>query len=213
MVVPYNVESFLPGEDENNNEIINYLREESGLDKKWIILPPDQPWEKVSMMIASGDPPDITNCTDRNIFGQYLHQGVLAPIDEYLPDCPNINELVPEELWSAVTWGGKIYGVPIPQNQYIAGTGGIFARKDWLRELGFEKEIESGDPIPLDTYYEMLTAIKNEKKVIPFTSTPSGGIISGFAGAFGIGTAYKVKGEMRLSIPSVEPEAEEYQLT
>jgi len=72
VVVPYNVESFLPGEDENNNEIINYLREKSGFDLKWIILPPDQPWEKVSMMLASGDPPDIINCTDRTIFGQGL---------------------------------------------------------------------------------------------------------------------------------------------
>ncbi len=208
VVVPYNVETFLPGEDENNNEIINYLEEKSGFDLKWIILPPDQPWEKVSMMLASGDPPDIINCTDRNIFGQYLQQGVIAPIDEYLPNCPNINKLVPKEIWSAVTWKGKRYAVPIPQNQYISGTNGIFVRKDWLRELGFKKEAESKEPIPLNTYYRMLTAIKNKKKVVPFT-VGSTGIITGFAGAFGIGTAYKVKGN-KIVYSYVQPEAKEY---
>lgn len=208
VVVPYNVESFLPGEDENNNEIINYLREKSGFDIKWIILPPDQPWEKVSLMLASGNPPDIINCVDRTIFGQYLQQGLLASIDEFLPNCPNINKLVPKELWSAVTWEGKRYGVPIPQNQYIAGTDGIFVRKDWLRELGFRKEVSSKEPLSLNIYYKMMKTIKEKKGIIPFTVT-STGLISGFTGAFGIGTAYKVKGG-RIVYSYVQPEAKEY---
>lgn len=199
----YNVESFLPGEDENNNEIINYLREKSGFDIHWIILPPDQPWEKVNLMLASGDPPDIIYCPDKNQFGNWLHQGALARLDEYLTDTPNLDRLVPEDAWGAVTWEGGRYAVPIPQNQRIAGTTGIFVRTDWLDELGIER------PETLDEYYDMMVRLKNDRKVIPLTAAAANGLIDGFTGAFGIGTAYKVK-DGKIVCSYIEPEAKEY---
>ena len=59
VVVQNNVESFLPGQDENNNAIIDYLEKGSGFDLNWVILPKDQPNEKLNMMLAAGEDLDI----------------------------------------------------------------------------------------------------------------------------------------------------------
>lgn len=203
VVMTNNVESFLPGEDENNNEIIRYLEEKSGFDLEWTILPADEPWQKLALMMTSGDPPDVIYCPPKSVFADYLHQDALADITDYVAQSPNLQKLVPPETWAAVTWEGRIYAVPIPQNQNIAGTSGVFVRKDWFRELGLE------EPTTLDEYYEVMKAFKEKKGVIPLTVTSSSGLIGGFTGAFGLGTAYKEK-DGKLVYSYVEPEAKEY---
>jgi len=203
VVGPSNVESFRPGEDENNNELISNLEEWSGFDLNWVILPAEEPVNALNMMMASGDPPDIVFYGSLSVFATYLHQGVLAPLDEYLDGAGYINQLVPEDTWAPVTWEGQRYAVPIPQNQNIAGTGGIFARVDWFEEMGMEF------PETIEDYHEVMVRFRDEKGVIPLTATPGNGVLTGFAGAFGIGTPYKVKdGELVYSY--VQPEAKEY---
>jgi len=203
VVMTNNVESFLPGEDENNNEIIRRLREGSGYDLKWIILPADQPWNKLTLMISSGETPDVVYCPPKNVFADYLHKGALAPIDEYVKNAPNLQKLVPEATWAAVTWKGKRYAVPIPQNQNIAGNASFFVRKDWFAELGIK------DLVTVDDYYQAMKTILDKKKVIPLTQTPDNGVVGGFSGAFGIGTTYKEK-DGGIVASYIQPEAKEY---
>lgn len=199
VVVQNNVESFLPGQDENNNAIIDYLEEGTGFDLNWIILPKDQPNEKLNMMLASGDDLDVVRLTDRNLFGSYLSQNVLAPLDEYISNCPNIQKFIPDETWTPVTWQGKRYAVGIPQS-YDA-TSGVVVRQDWFDELGLKA------PVTLEDYRNTLVALK-EKTEYPFSCSGLS-VIGGFAGAFGIGTAYAVKND-KVVYTYVEPEAKEY---
>ncbi|MGC9469581.1 MAG: extracellular solute-binding protein [Anaerolineae bacterium] len=203
VVMTSNVESFREGEDENNNEIIYYLEDGSGFDLNWTILPAQDPWQKLAAMMAGGNPPDVVYCPDKGVFAEYLHRNALADLTDYVAQAENIQRLVPEDTWSAVTWDGRIYAVPIPQNQHISGSTGMFTRLDWLEELGLEK------PETLDEFRDVLSVIKEEKGVIPLTTTPGNGVLDGFSGAFGIGTTYKVKdGEVVFSY--VQPEALEY---
>jgi putative aldouronate transport system substrate-binding protein len=207
VVVPSNVESFPQGQDENNNDIIKFLREKTGYDIKWIILPTDSQQDKLNLLMSSNEPPDIIAYSAKTTFGQYLDQGLLAPIDDYLKDAPELQKLVPADAWAAVKSGGKTYAVPVPQNQNIAGTSGILARKDWLKELGLK------EPVTTDEYYTVLKAFKDTKKVIPFTQaggdTGYDGLIGGFAGAFGVGTAWKVK-DNKIVCSYIEPEAKDF---
>ena len=50
-----NMQSFLEGEDENNNYIIHYIEDESGVDLTWNILPTENGQAKLNVMMASKD--------------------------------------------------------------------------------------------------------------------------------------------------------------
>jgi putative aldouronate transport system substrate-binding protein len=207
VVSPPNVESFPQGQDENNNDIIKFLREKTGWDIKWIILPTDAPVEKLNLLMSSNEPPDIIAYSAQSTFGQYLEQGVLADITAYVKDAPELQKLVPKDAWSTVTWQGKIYAVPVPQNQNIAGNAGIYARKDWIKELGM------AEPVTTDDYYKVMVALRDKKKVIPLTEAGGvanySGVLSGFGGAFGLAVPWKVK-DNKIVCSYVEPEAKDY---
>ncbi|NLO37258.1 MAG: hypothetical protein GX112_13035, partial [Clostridiaceae bacterium] len=51
MYGPSNVEEFPAGEDENNNKIINYIKEMTGYDVTWIIAPRDNGREAMNMIM------------------------------------------------------------------------------------------------------------------------------------------------------------------
>ena len=199
VVVQNNVESFLPGDNENKNAIIDYLKEGSGFDFKWIILPKDQPTEKLNMMMASGDDLDVVRLVDRNLFGAYLAQKALAPLDEYIPDCPNMQKFIPEETWAPVTSKGKIYAVGIPAS--YEATSSIVVRQDWLDELGLKV------PVTPDDYRNILIALK-QKTEYPFSCIGLSAV-GGFAGAFGLGTTYAARND-KVVYTYIEPEAKEY---
>ncbi len=207
IVSPPNVESFPQGQDENNNDIIKFLREKTGWDIKWIILPTDAPVQKLNLLMSSNEPPDIIAFQQQAVFGQYVDQGVLAPINDYVKDAPELQKLVPKEAWSTVTWQGKIYAVPVPQNLNIAGSVGVLARKDWIKELGMT------EPVSTDDYYKVLVAFKDKKKVIPLTDAGGvadySGVLGGFGGAFGLAVPWKVK-DNKIVCSYIEPEAKDY---
>lgn len=198
VVAAHNVESFPEGQDENNNSLIQYLEDHSGFDLEWIILPSEGAETKLNLLLADPTPPDILQTGS---FATLLFQEALADITDYVQESPTLQTFIPKEAWTATTVNGRIYGVPIPQNQYIAGNAGIMARKDWFEELGIE------DPVTLDDYYLVMKRLKDEKGVIPLTG--SGARIQGFAGAFGVATHYIEKGG-ELVDAWVQPDAKAY---
>jgi putative aldouronate transport system substrate-binding protein len=199
VVVQNNVESFLPGDNENKNAIIDFLKEGTGFNFNWIILPKDQPTEKLNMMMASGDDLDVVRLVDKNLFGAYLSQTALAPLDEYIPNCPNMKKFIPDETWAPVTWQGKIYAVGIPAS-YEASSS-VVVRQDWLEELGLK------EPVSLEDYQNTLTTL-TQKTEYPFSCVGLS-VVGGFAGAFGLGTTYAVKND-KVVYTYIEPEAKEY---
>ena len=110
-----NMQSFLEGEDENNNYIIHYIEDESGVDLTWNILPTENGQAKLNVMMASKDEaPDIL-FTGRDNFLNYYNEGMLQQLDDYLPEgfLPEDVEAVAEV---GVLDGGK-YAITTPGNQ------------------------------------------------------------------------------------------------
>ena len=54
-----NVEAFPDGQNENNNEIHSFLQEQIGYQLNWLIGSRENQLAKLSLLIASGDPPDL----------------------------------------------------------------------------------------------------------------------------------------------------------
>ncbi|GAB2670408.1 extracellular solute-binding protein [Paenibacillus thermoaerophilus] len=142
---------FPDGMDENHNPYLDYIERETGLDVVVQIPPPDTYEEKLNVIMASGNRPDLINTTNGIWMDNYARQGALLPLDDLLKQYgPNLLKNIPEEAWDRVRYQGKIYAVP---SQYeTKGMEIVYARKDWLDRLGLRP------PVTLDEYYNVIRA-------------------------------------------------------
>lgn len=199
-----NIETFAQGQDPNNNEIIEWLRENSGFDIQVELLPKDGADQKIAIVLASGDVPDIINMPGKNMYGQFAAQGALYAIDDLLDEAPVYKAVVPEDTWKSVMVNGKIYALPAPQTYH--GVFGIFTRIDYLDQLGIEKPTVN-DPWTVEEYYDVLAQLSEMDGVVGLTG--SGWLFRGFAGAFGVSPNWRdVDGKL---VPGVvQPLAKQY---
>ncbi len=85
-----------------------------------------------SLAYNSNSFPDILS-EDQDIIPEYAEAGMILPLDKYVKAGnwkSNFEDFLPG-MWNAVTWKGKIYGIPIE-----AVVNCIYYRKDVLRKLG-----------------------------------------------------------------------------
>lgn len=109
---------------------------------------------KLNIMLASGDIPDIFQCETTTMEGQLLKSGILLPINEHWDDYPNIKKRRTEEVWDLMRYNdGNIYSIGIDSQNPLEILG---YRKDWLDKFGMEV------PTTLDEYYEFVTKVSKE---------------------------------------------------
>ncbi|OMF21953.1 hypothetical protein BK133_27405 [Paenibacillus sp. FSL H8-0548] len=195
--VPSNVEEFPSGTDLNKNEIVSYIEEQTNFYIEWEMQPKESVDQKINIMMASGDAPDLIITGSKEIYANLAQQGLLAPLDEALKEVgPRIMETVPADTWKAVTYNDSIYAIAVPQNQ--VSTMGMLVRTDILDELGI------AIPKTLDEYTAALKTIKEKKSdsgLIPLLGGAADGngntfgYIQSFSGAFGLGSQYVVEGD------------------
>lgn len=189
---PSNVEEFPPGEDENNNRIIQFLEEATGYDLVWEIAPQENAREKINLMVTSGtECPDLIVSGDRNMGLDFIKEGLLYPLDEYIQNTKNLKRVLDEKANKMMMHEGKMYAIVVPQNQ--ESTTALAAREDWLTKVGITKI-----PSTLDEIREALEAFKqNDPSCIPLTGVgenPLSGLTA-FRGAFGVATEYRIAGD------------------
>ena len=163
-------------------EVYQYLAEHTGVTMEFTMLAEQTVSEKLNLIMASGDLPDIFNSK----LGQYDANGVNAIadeiiidlseyIDENAPDYVQFLERYPDVKASAMNVDGSIpsflsSGVPIKSK-------GMSIRGDWLDELGLET------PTTLEELTSVLEAFKSEKgATMPLLVT--NGLESGIARYF-----------------------------
>ncbi|TYP79392.1 extracellular solute-binding protein [Paenibacillus methanolicus] len=174
VLVPNNVAEFPSGKDVNNNEIANGIREKTGFNVQWELMPKDAEAknQRLNVTMASGDTPDliILQNPDKPLFGNFAQQGLLTPLDSLLDDSgPNIKKLMTPEQWKSAKWEGTTYA--IRTFNYSSATYGLLARKDILAELGLK------EPKTQDDFYEVLKAIKAKKPdMVPYTANLAEGL-------------------------------------
>jgi putative aldouronate transport system substrate-binding protein len=201
---PSNMEEFPSGDDENNNRIINYIRETTGYDVQWTIAPNDNARQALNMLMASGSPPDMIYTGDKAVFADYTTQKLIKPVNEFIAGTKNISSIVPEETWRAVENGGQYYAVPVPQNQFASS--GVIARTDYLERLGNPK-LET-----IDDFVGAFEAALSQKiggaDTIPYVMY--GTIVDMFGYAYGLGVEYDDLGDGKLQSTWIGDSARAY---
>ncbi|MCZ8513810.1 extracellular solute-binding protein [Paenibacillus filicis] len=117
------------------------------LDFQWI--PQAAFDEKVSVMIASNDMPQIMKVNYVPNVVAAMQSDMSWEIGPYLKDYKNLNAQDPQ-YYKNISIDGKIYGVP---NFRDIGRAAIVYRKDWFDTLGLKL------PVTLDDWYNVMKAM------------------------------------------------------
>ncbi|BFH17275.1 extracellular solute-binding protein [Paenibacillus melissococcoides] len=148
-------------------------RTNTKLDITW--LTPTTIEDKVNVMLASGDMPDVVFVESLNNaqLQKMIKQGVFWDLTPFIKDYPNLTDGVKASMWDETKVDGKNYVIP---RYYPSFGGGAFAmlRKDWLDVLNLEA------PTSLDSLFDVLKAFKEkdpngngQADEIPYAASPS----------------------------------------
>ena len=115
---------------------------------------PDEMDNKLNIMLASGDIPDIFQCETTTMEGKLLSSGILLPINEYWDEYPNIKSGREEEIWELMKYkDGNVYSIGVDGQNPLQ----IMAyRQDWLEKFNMEV------PETLDEYFEFTKKVAKE---------------------------------------------------
>lgn len=159
---------------DNTNALWKELEKETNTKLNITWLSPSTAEEKINVMLASGDLPEVTfvESMQNPQLQKMLKQGVFWDLTPFLKDYPNLNRDELKEMWDVTKVDGKNMVIP---RYYPSYGGGIFpmVRKDWLDALNLET------PKTLDEFYNVLKAFKEkdpngngQADEIPYTANP-----------------------------------------
>lgn len=164
-----NISSFT--DNVGNTEFAKELDKRTGVKIEYIHAAAGQDAERLSLMIASNDLPDIISKNWLQYKGgpaQALNEGVIIDLGEYREYAPNYFKILDENKEfnrAASTDEGAYYGfVTIQDSAKLLTVNGPAIRQDWLDELGISV------PETIDEWTEMLRAFKTKKSATaPFS--------------------------------------------
>ncbi|NOU62854.1 extracellular solute-binding protein [Paenibacillus sp. LMG 31461] len=148
---------------------------------QFIPVPRNQEVDKLNVLMASGDAPDIVFTYDTTTINNYVKSGGLTDLSQLIEqNGPNLKKFLGDDVLKYGIFSGKQY--TIPGKRTLQFTQSSYIRKDWLDKLGL--------PVPKTTeeFNATLKAFKEKDpgqtggKVIPydFSAFDSNGITSSF---------------------------------
>jgi len=124
--------------DKSQDFIRQYIEEKYGLDIQIVPAPADGADAKLNAMIAGGDLPDLIQArwnVANNQYRQFMEQGVLIPLDDYIKEFKYLQSVQDDFGWAHMKSNGKTFGVATR-----SGLNGdsLWIRKDWLERLSLK---------------------------------------------------------------------------
>ena len=137
------------GKDINDNEYIDFIRNQNNLDITLISESANYN-QKVMTVMASGDLPDYIQVSKAQMF-QFADAGLIIPLDNFLDATkyPHLMKGVSQQLWDYSKVNGKVMGVPF--GRYDQTPYCIWTWKSWLDNVGMKPE----DLKTVDDYTEL----------------------------------------------------------
>jgi putative aldouronate transport system substrate-binding protein len=124
---------------------------------EWVLVPRAKEVEKLNLMMAAGDAPDLCFTYDAVLVANYAKQGGLADLTKLLAaNGKNLSAFLGKDALAYGVFDGKQYA--IPGKRQLLGISGTWIRKDWLDKLGL--------PLP-KTRDEWLNAVRLFKEKDP----------------------------------------------
>jgi len=118
------------------DNLITHTIEEKTNTKLDIIAGAAADDQKLGIIIASGEIPDVFQGMNSADYTTYINNNILLPLNQYFDKMPGLKTSRSEETWKAMTEDdGNIYAIPIGETsgEYIN-----MYRKDWLDKLGLQ---------------------------------------------------------------------------
>lgn len=147
-------------EDFATNDFTMYLEELTGIKIEWMTAGRDDWQEKLNMMLASGEYPDMILGLSPDLAKFGVKEQIIVPMDDYINEdiMPNYMKLYGDKLDISRETDGKIYSLIGENDCYHCSYG----RKMWinttyLEEMGLEK------PTTTDEFLEMCKKFKEYK--------------------------------------------------
>lgn len=136
------------------------LNEKTGITWNWEWPAEGTDWDTAyNLMLAGETLPDVIYYrTNHRNATQYLDDGMIIALNDYMEYAPNLQKLFDENediRKDCMTDDGQIYMFPMINETYALTTAGPAIRKDWLDELGL--------PMPV-TYDDWETTLKAFKE-------------------------------------------------
>lgn len=134
--------------------VLNKIEEATNADINFNWVPDASKEERITAALASGELSDIVSLTmlTNSSVRQSLKSGMFWEVEKYLDDYDNLKQ-ISEEIRSAASIDGKLYGVPFQKD---LARSGLLLRKDWLDNLGLKV------PTTLDELYEVARAFTED---------------------------------------------------
>ncbi|MDF2935393.1 MAG: hypothetical protein K0Q90_766 [Paenibacillaceae bacterium] len=142
-----------------NNRWVKWIREQSGIDVKVVPVPRNQAQDKLNVLIASKQAPDLIWEYDRNYIGKLITQGAIQPVDQYIEKySTSYKKYLQEhpELKPYLTFEGKMYAVATERTLDSIANHGMWIRQDWLDKLGLKT------PTTMDELITVAKAFKDQ---------------------------------------------------
>ena len=144
-------------------KVITDTEEQCNVDLEVIEVPDEGADEKISLMINTGDLPDVfMEGVSASTILNYQGQDVFIPVTEYItpelmPNLYSILEENPEYRAAMTAPDGEIWGFPYIEEMFglVCNQGILSINTDWLDALGLDM------PTTLDEYKECLIAFRD----------------------------------------------------
>lgn len=180
-------------------ETLDYIAKLMNVEIEWIVVGADGWAERVNLMFASGDLPDIIMKGDIKNLARVVEDGQLVAVDdlmaEYSTGLKPLLEAYPGVAASSRSADGKLYAIPgiNTLNANLTSHRNLWINKTWMDNLGLQT------PTTTQELLDVLRAFRdqdadgdgNPSNEIPYTVEDSGAqhnarpdIISGLFGAY-----------------------------
>ena len=151
-------------EDWETNAYVKWLEEVTNVDLTFQLIPYENRTEKLSLVLASGDYPDMfLSCgmNDAMIAKYGVDEGMFLPlndlIEEYGTYTKRMFQQYPGSEGQITQLDGNIYSLPVVNECYHCSVPNKFwINKTWLDNLGLEM------PTTLDEFYDVLVAFRDQ---------------------------------------------------
>lgn len=203
VVILTNINVDTEGTDVNDNDYINYVRDQIGIDIEFINDTSSDYSQKLNTIMASKNLPDavmLMGNTQRSDLARFAEEEMFIPLDDYIDQYPNLKGNIKQEAWDVAKHDGKIYAVPF--QRYDSSPFMTFMNRSWLENLNINPET---DLVTIDDWYNVLKRFVTEdpngtgvNDTVGITSTTSGTHFTNFTflDAFDAAKARYVDGEL-----------------
>ncbi|OPJ63987.1 extracellular solute-binding protein [Clostridium oryzae] len=194
--------------DAFTDDVAKEITKQTGV-KVEIQQPTGDPLEKLNLMLASGDYPDMVLMDRGNsIVNKYISAGALIPLDDLISKYgSDVKQMYGDTLKKIRYKDGKNYYLSNWYGKDPDVVNGFVMRQDILKKLAGDKAT-NGQYFTQDEFVKLLKDFKakypkiNGKTTLPITlyAEDQNGVIGTFKGMFGLKSYYNVNGELKYDI-------------